>query len=147
MIAKIKSISRDTMAGIVFLLVGIILLIQVKKISSTESGMLSYFSLTLYFAMAIWIFISGTFGKTRKEKEGVVPYKINELIILLLLIITYLTMKAISFYYLIFPFVFILNLFLTKDFSRKHLLIATIYSMGFTAVIILLCRYCLNLII
>ena len=89
MISKIKSISRDTMASLVFLLVGIILLIQVRKIASHESGMISYISLTLYFVMIIWMFISGTFGKTRKEREGVVPYKKNELIILALMIITY----------------------------------------------------------
>ena len=144
---KMKSPSMDLFAGMVFLIIGAVLLWQILLIPNPDSALLSYFVIALYLAMCVLLIVSGSIGKARSVGMPMPVYKAMELIILGLMILLYFGTKLLSFYFFVFPFVLVVNLLTTRDLSKKNLIVSLVYSACFSLFIFITCRYGLNIVI
>jgi|GEM_PF-4578837 len=142
-----KKIPAELATGLVFLVIGIIILLQILKIKSPESAMLDYFSIGIYLAMATLITASGVIGKNKDRRMDFFFYRPKELILLLSLALLYHLMKLCSFYYLVFPFAFTTNLITTEDLSKKNLIVSAIFAAVLSLVIYVLCRIGLGMVL
>jgi hypothetical protein len=129
MVLEIKRILKhnDVRTGLIFLIFGAVLLQQTLLIDIPQSRLFSYCVIGMILISGISLVVSGLIKKNSGSAGGL-RWTIKELVIMVMLPVTYFTINILGFYSAIYLFLIVSYLYIEGTWSKSAVMTAFIFN-------------------